>query len=179
MSKIFLIDYFFRMLTFLYLPVYNFWLLLCPVKLSYDWQMGSLPLVHFSNITNDLTFITVPLFYGAILWFIFVLLKRLRFHESQITCEKEDNQMMIGVRNVFFKFINGYDFFTSYVSKWDRKNVSIHGSFVMFDRLCLPNFSILIYNPHLLGSYARYFIIKDHLTCCKILNSAGYPVLKD
>ncbi|XP_046394528.1 protein O-mannosyl-transferase TMTC1-like [Ischnura elegans] len=34
-----------RFLTFCYLAAFNCWLLLCPVTLSHDWQMGSVPLV--------------------------------------------------------------------------------------------------------------------------------------
>ncbi|XP_077601104.1 protein O-mannosyl-transferase TMTC2-like [Stigmatopora nigra] len=34
-----------RTLTFLYLPAVNFWLLLCPNKLSFDWSMDTLPLI--------------------------------------------------------------------------------------------------------------------------------------
>ena len=34
-----------RCLTFLYLPVFNFLLLLSPVSLSYDWSMSSIPLI--------------------------------------------------------------------------------------------------------------------------------------
>lgn len=35
-----------RTLTFFYLPVFNFWLLLCPDKLSFDWSMDALPLLR-------------------------------------------------------------------------------------------------------------------------------------
>ena len=34
-----------RLLTFLYLPVLNFWLLLFPYQLSFDWSMDVIPLV--------------------------------------------------------------------------------------------------------------------------------------
>ncbi|GFO42112.1 transmembrane and tpr repeat-containing protein 1 [Plakobranchus ocellatus] len=34
-----------RFLTFLYLPAFNLWLLLFPATLSYDWAVGSIPLV--------------------------------------------------------------------------------------------------------------------------------------
>ncbi|CAL8077672.1 unnamed protein product [Orchesella dallaii] len=34
-----------RFRTFAYLPVFNFWLLLAPISLNYDWQMGSIPLI--------------------------------------------------------------------------------------------------------------------------------------
>ncbi|KAJ8373642.1 hypothetical protein SKAU_G00042220 [Synaphobranchus kaupii] len=34
-----------RTLTFLYLPAANFWLLLCPNTLSFDWSMDALPLL--------------------------------------------------------------------------------------------------------------------------------------
>ncbi|XP_010785959.1 transmembrane and TPR repeat-containing protein 2, partial [Notothenia coriiceps] len=35
-----------RMLTFSYLPAANFWLLLCPDMLSFDWSMDALPLIR-------------------------------------------------------------------------------------------------------------------------------------
>lgn len=35
-----------RTLTFLYLPAFNFWLLLCPITLSFDWSMDAVPLVQ-------------------------------------------------------------------------------------------------------------------------------------
>ena len=118
---------FFRFLTFLFLPVYNFWLLLCPDKLSYDWQMGSLPLIHFSSIINDITYIVIPLFYGTILGFILVLVKRLRSQQEDYeeeTCKNQesDHMMMIDVRNIF-KFIRSLDF-TSAATWKNNKNVS-------------------------------------------------------
>lgn len=118
---------FFRFLTFLFLPVYNFWLLLCPDKLSYDWQMGSLPLIHFSSIINDITYIVIPLFYGTILGFILVLVKRLRSQQEDYeeeTCKNQesDHMMMIDVRNIF-KFIRSLDF-TSAAAWKNNKNVS-------------------------------------------------------
>jgi hypothetical protein len=42
-----------RALTFLFLPAFNWWLLLCPSKLSFDWSMGSIPLVEgVSDVRN-------------------------------------------------------------------------------------------------------------------------------
>lgn len=35
-----------RTLTFLYLPAFNFWLLLCPTTLSFDWSMDTIPLLQ-------------------------------------------------------------------------------------------------------------------------------------
>lgn len=35
-----------RTLTFFYLPAANFWLLLCPDTLSFDWSMDALPLIR-------------------------------------------------------------------------------------------------------------------------------------
>ena len=105
----------------------QFWLLLCPDKLSYDWQMGSLPLIHFSSIINDITYIVIPLFYGAILGYILVLVKRLRSQQEDYeeeTCKNQesDHMMMIDVRNIF-KFIRSLDF-TSAAAWKNNKNVS-------------------------------------------------------
>ena len=55
-----------RCLTFLYLPVFNFQLLVCPTTLSYDWSMSSIPLVtSLMDCRNILTVI----FY-SLLWCI-------------------------------------------------------------------------------------------------------------
>ena len=91
--------------------------------------MGSLPLIHLSSITNDVTMlIAISLFYGAILWFIFVLLRRLQSKaKSRTTGEKknEDSRIM-DVCNVF-KFIRNSIFISA--SKKSIQNVSIVEAF--------------------------------------------------
>ncbi|XP_066592261.1 protein O-mannosyl-transferase TMTC1-like isoform X1 [Prorops nasuta] len=53
-----------RLLTFCYLAALNCWLLLCPVALSHDWQMGSVPLVAtLADIRN----LATCLFFGGCL----------------------------------------------------------------------------------------------------------------
>ena len=42
-----------RFLTYLYLPVFNLVQLLCPSTLSYDWQLGSVPLVTMIADTRN------------------------------------------------------------------------------------------------------------------------------
>ncbi|XP_062517696.1 protein O-mannosyl-transferase TMTC1-like isoform X2 [Corticium candelabrum] len=47
-----------RFLTYSYLCVFNFWLLLAPVTLSYDWALGSIPLVEsIMDVRNLATFV--------------------------------------------------------------------------------------------------------------------------
>ncbi|KAL2712911.1 protein O-mannosyl-transferase TMTC1-like isoform X3 [Vespula squamosa] len=53
-----------RLLTFCYLAALNCWLLLCPVTLSHDWQMGSVPLVTSLADTRNLA---TCLFFGGCL----------------------------------------------------------------------------------------------------------------
>ena len=43
-----------RVLTFLYLAVFSLLQLLCPSTLSYDWQLGSLPLVTSCTDTRNI-----------------------------------------------------------------------------------------------------------------------------
>ncbi|XP_020604755.1 transmembrane and TPR repeat-containing protein 2-like [Orbicella faveolata] len=50
-----------RLLTLLYLPAFNFWLLLSPRTLSFDWSMDSIPLVE--SLLDPRCAITV-MFYG-------------------------------------------------------------------------------------------------------------------
>lgn len=56
-----------RTLTFLYLPVFNFLLLIYPVTLSFDWSMNAIPLVE--SALDFRVYVTI-LFYGALLWLI-------------------------------------------------------------------------------------------------------------
>ena len=45
-----------RSLTYLHLCGFNFWLLLCPSRLCFDWSMGSIPLVEgFNDVRNIAT----------------------------------------------------------------------------------------------------------------------------
>uniref|UniRef100_A0A3P9KN59 dolichyl-phosphate-mannose--protein mannosyltransferase n=1 Tax=Oryzias latipes TaxID=8090 RepID=A0A3P9KN59_ORYLA len=58
-----------RTLTFFHLPAINFWLLLCPNTLSFDWSMDALPLIR--SLTDWKNFQTL-VFYAALLllaWF--------------------------------------------------------------------------------------------------------------
>lgn len=58
-----------RILTFLYLPPANAWLLLCPHTLSFDWSMDAVPLLtNFSDCRNlcSLAFYTG---FVALVWF--------------------------------------------------------------------------------------------------------------
>lgn len=54
-----------RAFTFLYLPAFNFGLLLCPSTLSFDWSMDSIPLI--SRILDFRNVISL-VFYSALIW---------------------------------------------------------------------------------------------------------------
>ncbi|CAB1313578.1 unnamed protein product [Coregonus sp. 'balchen'] len=58
-----------RVLTFLYLPAVNMWLLLCPDTLSFDWSMDALPLIR--GIVDWRNLHTVAFYVGLLLlaWF--------------------------------------------------------------------------------------------------------------
>ncbi len=43
-----------RFLTFLYLPAFNFWLLIYPRWLSFDWSMEAIPLIHSVNDSRNI-----------------------------------------------------------------------------------------------------------------------------
>lgn len=61
-----------RTLTFLYLPAFNFWLMLYPRWLSFDWSMEAIPLL---TSPLDLRNIVSILFYGSLLTFACWLIK--------------------------------------------------------------------------------------------------------
>uniref|UniRef100_H3CTQ1 Transmembrane O-mannosyltransferase targeting cadherins 2 n=1 Tax=Tetraodon nigroviridis TaxID=99883 RepID=H3CTQ1_TETNG len=53
-----------RTLTFFYLPAVNFWLLLCPDMLSFDWSMDALPLIR--TIADRRNCYTVAFYLGLL-----------------------------------------------------------------------------------------------------------------
>lgn len=63
-----------RTLTFLYLPSFNFWLLLCPKWLSFDWSMESIPLL---TSPLDVRNLYSACFYGGTIHLIYYLSKTL------------------------------------------------------------------------------------------------------
>ena len=52
-----------RTLTFLHLPAFNFWLLLQPSVLSFDWSMEAIPLIQHLNDPRNLG--TLALYFGV------------------------------------------------------------------------------------------------------------------
>lgn len=65
-----------RSLTFLYLPVFNFWLLLYPRSLSFDWSMDSIPLISsifdLRNLHSLLFYATLAIILRKIVQFYFL-----------------------------------------------------------------------------------------------------------
>ncbi|KAF3854543.1 hypothetical protein F7725_022598 [Dissostichus mawsoni] len=67
-----------RMLTFSYLPAANFWLLLCPDMLSFDWSMDALPLIR--RLADWRNLYTAAFYLGLffLAWFSLGRTRRLR-----------------------------------------------------------------------------------------------------
>lgn len=57
-----------RTLTFLYLPVAHFLLLICPSRLSYDWSMDAVPLVTSVTDPRNLISLVFYLTLGSLVW---------------------------------------------------------------------------------------------------------------
>lgn len=73
-----------RLLTFIYLPVFNFWLLLFPKWLSFDWSMEAIPLIHSIKDTRNASSL---IFYST----LFVIIKKCyNYVCSHQTSEKMD-----------------------------------------------------------------------------------------
>lgn len=73
-----------RTLTFLYLPVFNFYLLVCPVTLSFDWSMGAIPLLE--SFCDSRVFATI-VFYFTLLWLIKYCLS---YFYNSTSCQQDD-----------------------------------------------------------------------------------------
>ncbi|XP_074651440.1 protein O-mannosyl-transferase TMTC2-like [Tubulanus polymorphus] len=61
-----------RTLTYWYLPVLNFWLLLCPYVLSFDWSMEAVPLLE---TLTDLRNLWTLAFYSLLGYFAFYVIQ--------------------------------------------------------------------------------------------------------
>ncbi|KAL1486898.1 hypothetical protein MTO96_031168 [Rhipicephalus appendiculatus] len=57
-----------RLLTYSYLCAFNAWLVLCPRTLSYDWQMGSIPLVTSPLDSRNLATVAILASLLALVW---------------------------------------------------------------------------------------------------------------
>ncbi|CAN7937705.1 unnamed protein product, partial [Ixodes hexagonus] len=65
-----------RLLTYSYLGAFNAWLVLCPRTLSYDWQMGSIPLVSSPLDPRNLATVALGTVLALLLWRAFLLTPR-------------------------------------------------------------------------------------------------------
>ncbi|XP_022098339.1 transmembrane and TPR repeat-containing protein 2-like isoform X2 [Acanthaster planci] len=60
-----------RLLTFLYLPVLNAWLLVCPYRLSFDWSMEAVPLIESLTDIRNLFSLVYYSSLAAFAWYCF------------------------------------------------------------------------------------------------------------
>ncbi|MEQ2309036.1 Protein O-mannosyl-transferase tmtc1 [Ameca splendens] len=68
-----------RFLTYSYLLSFNAWLLLAPIVLCYDWQVGSIPLVEsLGDVRNMATMLLAVVMIALCLHCLFSLLVRAR-----------------------------------------------------------------------------------------------------
>ncbi|XP_037781150.1 protein O-mannosyl-transferase TMTC1-like [Penaeus monodon] len=88
-----------RTLTFLYLPVFNTWLLLCPWTLSHDWQMGSVALV---TSPFDLRNLASVLLYGIL---------ALTLRAGLLIKGREGNSILLGLVLLIVPFLPATNLF--------------------------------------------------------------------
>lgn len=59
-----------KIMTYMYLCVVNCWLLIAPISLCYDWQMGSVPLVESPYDWRNLCTLSLFLMLTVIIWLL-------------------------------------------------------------------------------------------------------------
>ncbi|XP_053320193.1 protein O-mannosyl-transferase TMTC1 [Spea bombifrons] len=89
-----------RILTFSYLLAFNAWLLLAPITLCYDWQVGSIPLVQ--SLWDERNLGTLLL-----LW----MLLALGFHCLASSKRMEHRELLVGLLFLVFPFIPASNLF--------------------------------------------------------------------
>ncbi|XP_053412750.1 protein O-mannosyl-transferase TMTC1 isoform X2 [Nycticebus coucang] len=89
-----------RFLTYSYLLAFNVWLLLAPVTLCYDWQVGSIPLVETIWDVRNLATI-----------FLAVVMASLSLHCLAAFKRLEHNEVLVGLLFLVFPFIPASNLF--------------------------------------------------------------------
>uniref|UniRef100_A0A2I3RG95 Protein O-mannosyl-transferase TMTC1 n=1 Tax=Pan troglodytes TaxID=9598 RepID=A0A2I3RG95_PANTR len=90
----------YRFLTYSYLLAFNVWLLLAPVTLCYDWQVGSIPLVETIWDTRNLATI-----------FLAVVMALLSLHCLAAFKRLEHKEVLVGLLFLVFPFIPASNLF--------------------------------------------------------------------
>ncbi|XP_008399434.1 transmembrane and TPR repeat-containing protein 1 isoform X1 [Poecilia reticulata] len=89
-----------RFLTYSYLLSFNAWLLLAPVVLCYDWQVGSIPLVEsLGDVRNVSTILLATLMIALCLHCLFSLKRQ------------ENKEVLVGICFLVFPFIPASNLF--------------------------------------------------------------------
>uniref|UniRef100_A0A0P6J094 dolichyl-phosphate-mannose--protein mannosyltransferase n=1 Tax=Heterocephalus glaber TaxID=10181 RepID=A0A0P6J094_HETGA len=89
-----------RFLTYSYLLAFNVWLLLAPVTLCYDWQVGSIPLVETIWDTRNLATV-----------FLAVVMALLSLHCLAALKRLEHKEVLVGLLFLVFPFIPASNLF--------------------------------------------------------------------
>uniref|UniRef100_A0A8D0H1P3 dolichyl-phosphate-mannose--protein mannosyltransferase n=1 Tax=Sphenodon punctatus TaxID=8508 RepID=A0A8D0H1P3_SPHPU len=89
-----------RFLTYSYLLAFNAWLLLAPITLCYDWQVGSIPLVE--SIWDVRNLATV---------FLAVVMMLLGLHCMAAFKKREHKEVLVGLLFLVFPFIPASNLF--------------------------------------------------------------------
>ncbi|XP_051801319.1 protein O-mannosyl-transferase TMTC1 isoform X2 [Acanthochromis polyacanthus] len=117
-----------RILTYLYLLSFNAWLLLAPVVLCYDWQVGSIPLVEaLGDVRNVSTVLLAMVMVALCLHCIFSLQRQ------------DSREVLVGMLFLVFPFI-------------PASNLFFRVGFVVAERvLYMPSMGYCILVAHGLG----------------------------
>lgn len=117
-----------RILTYSYLLSFNAWLLLAPIVLCYDWQVGSIPLVEsLTDVRNVATLLLAVVMVALCLSYVFSLQR----HESR--------EVLVGMLFLVFPFI-------------PASNLFFRVGFVVAERvLYMPSMGYCILVAHGLG----------------------------
>ncbi|XP_067351826.1 protein O-mannosyl-transferase TMTC1 isoform X5 [Channa argus] len=89
-----------RILTYSYLLSFNAWLLLAPIVLCYDWQVGSIPLVDSLADVRNMATVLLAVMMVALFLHCLVSLKR-----------QESKELLVGMLFLVFPFIPASNLF--------------------------------------------------------------------
>ena len=89
-----------RTLTFLFLPAFNVWVLLCPITLSFDWSMEAVPLV--SSLGDPRNLASIALYATLSAFAMTALFKRQRSSRVSSSSSEDVNDCVALNNDIIF-----------------------------------------------------------------------------
>ncbi|XP_068632488.1 protein O-mannosyl-transferase Tmtc2 [Battus philenor] len=143
-------SFFTRLYTFAYLPVFNFFLLLYPFHLSFDWSMDSIPRITSITDPRNIFSVIFYLFFSKLIWRAFFMQIKM-FYERKLKYYKKPGVKSKSKWNYNYKK-------STKVLETERRNV-------------IPNKDVSTKTSICPCNGCKHSFAVEHTTVCRIVNN--------